>query len=360
VCIEGYITPCAMFSKNKRPYDAKILPPSSRLRANVSDLASSRKLTAARVVELARDVNAVASQELNDLARINIDPHNATRGLQRCLLKDSHWPHLYWAEIRVKKISSGEEEKQWMAFILPHEYINCLVKHGDLETLLNADGMDPRTLAHLRHCESEAGCRLLGVGFWGDEVPCNWDRTESISAVGMDLPGLGDTKFGALRMPITAISSKQVGEHTWHDVFEVIAWSVTIGSKGGECTSRHDQQPWLRSDKSRSKVNPGRSRGHKVLQRCAFCEARMDWVFLNKVFAFPNHNTGAGCCWVCRCKPEQVAWVSLKHNIWVVLVKRTPYCSDLLTKRGRYSRRTPFVFGCSPSNLIACLARPPG
>ena len=226
-----------------------------------------------------------------------------------------------------------------MAFLLPHELINCLVQHGDLKAILCVDGMDPKTLAHLRSCEEQAGCPLLGVGLWGDEVPCNWDRTESVATFALNLPGLAGL-FGKLRLPITAISTKQCNDNTWHDICDVIAWSFTHAARGGVCSERHDQRAWLPSDRARSKLNPGRSNNFEVLQRAAFVEGRMDWVFLGKVFAFPKHNTGSGCCWVCRCKPEQVAWVLSfnktgsfyfeQENIYIYIYIYT--CANLLTQ----------------------------
>ena len=77
---------------------------------------------------------------------------------------------------------------------------------------------------HLRYCEERAGATLLGLGLWGDGVPCNWDRTESVETLSLNLPGQKG-RFQAMRLPIFALSKKQMIEETWEDVFELVAWS---------------------------------------------------------------------------------------------------------------------------------------
>ena len=54
---------------------------------------------------------------------------------------------------------------------LIHEVVAVLLKHGFSHKLLSQENMDPTSLAHLLHCESEAGCKLLGLGLWGDGAP---------------------------------------------------------------------------------------------------------------------------------------------------------------------------------------------
>ena len=63
---------------------------------------------------------------------------------------------------------------QWI-----HEVVAVLLKHGFRDKLLSTENMDPLSLAHLLHCESEAGCKLQGLGLWGDGAPTQWDRNET-------------------------------------------------------------------------------------------------------------------------------------------------------------------------------------
>ena len=297
-----------MLSKSKRPYDPESLPPSSRLRANVRDIWSNQGLTSARVVELAEDVNRVAPRELPDVASVKRDWENQARDVRRLFLKHSKWPNLYYAKVRLLDNKTQEEKEDWLAIRLPHEYVECLHKHGNLDALLGTSEMDPKTLAHLQECKEDAGCDLLGIGVWGDEMPCNWDRSESVAGVSMNLPGLGG-QWKGLRLPLTALPAKQVGPNTWFDVFDVLRWSFTILATGVQATARHDNSEWLPSDKKGGKS--ARCHPRPVPLRAALCEVRADWVFLNKVFHFPNHNTNEGCCWICTCTPQQALGSSI-------------------------------------------------
>ena len=62
------------------------------------------------------------------------------------------------------------------------------------------------------------------LGTWGAAVPCFWDRSESVSALTINLPGQSD-EYSKMRVPLCAISHAYWGPHTWHDILEVVAWS---------------------------------------------------------------------------------------------------------------------------------------
>ena len=80
---------------------------------------------------------------------------------------------------------------------------------------------------------------MVPIGLWGDGVPCNWDRTESVEVVSMNLPGQ-DGQWGPLRIPLVAISKKDVGPNTMDDLMGVIAWSLRYLAAGFWPSSRHD------------------------------------------------------------------------------------------------------------------------
>ena len=87
---------------------------------------------------------------------------------------------------------------------LPHEVIAVLLKAGFKEALMRRVNLDPKSLEHLVSCEQQAGCQLLGIGFWGDGAPTQWDRSESIDVISLNLPGLDDT-YKSLRIPLIAL-----------------------------------------------------------------------------------------------------------------------------------------------------------
>ena len=108
-------------------------------------------------------------------------------------------------------------------------------------------------------------------------------------------------------MPLTAIPHKHIGPHTWHDICEVVAWSLTCLASGSMPPQRHDNTPCRLSDKAGTWFRKPRSKGSEsIAQRAALVEIRADWKFYSEVFAFPYHNEVLGMCWKCRCAPDQV------------------------------------------------------
>ena len=287
-----------MLSKRQRSYDKENLPPSGRLRANLAELYSRNELPAARVLELAQDVNRVAPTELTELqnkGRLTTEK-NAARLLRNKLLKKSCWMPDYHAEIRTWCQKTTRTIKEKVPMQLIHEVVAVLLKFGDRGKLLSNENMDPLTKAHLEVCQAEAGCPLLGIGIWGDGAPTQWDRSESIDVISMSLPG--SKEFRNLRVPLLALPHSRVCPETWQDVFAIIKWSLIVLATGHWPQERHDGSPWEKSDNCRRKARP-------ILQ-AALVEVRQDWKFAAEVFGFPAHNTGTGCCWACTCTPAQV------------------------------------------------------
>ena len=230
-----------------------------------------------------------------------IGGHSA-RNLRRFLNKNSLWPQGYWAEVRVKHKRTGKMEKQWCEFLLPHELFATLHHYGNITALCATSGMDVKTLEHYKYCQEQSQCHdLLGVGIWGDGIPCNWDRSETVEAISINLPGQTG-EFKKLRIPLVGLSSKQVVDDTWTDLFEVISWSFQIAANGYYPTCRHDGTAWLNGqwDKTRKK-----KAGAPLGIKAALVECRGDWQFYSKVFSFPKWNTLRGCCWRCNCTPDQ-------------------------------------------------------
>ena len=288
----------AMLAKNKRPYDASSLGPEQRLMANVRDLFASNTLSAQRSQEVLNDVaNATALRSFKKMKKES--KGNVSRNLKKKFLKGNVWPASYKAFVRVKDLKSGQEVKELVSFLLPREFLTVLAKKARREVLMCRTGLDAKSLQHLESCEKSSGQELLGLGLWGDGVPVNWDRTESVETFSLNLPGqIG--KYKPLRLPITALSRKQVTENTWTDVMDVIAWSLRYCSVGIHPPQRHDFAPWKPSDKDRAKL------ANKELPvRAALVEVRGDWKMFGEIFHFPKWNENAGICWRCPCKPGE-------------------------------------------------------
>lgn len=287
-----------MLSKNKRPYDASSLGAEQRLLANVRDLFASNTVSAERSQELINDVADVAPlRAFRKLKKTS--KGNVARALKTKFMKGCLWPESYKALVRVKCLKTGKEEQQKCSFLLPHEVLAALAKVSHPEVFMNRSGLDPKSLGHLEKCERAAGQQLLALGLWGDGVPVNWDRTESVETFSLNLPGqIG--AFKPLRLPITALSRKQVTENTWTDIMSVIAWSLRHAANGTYPVARHDLEPWQPADAKRAK-----KASKELGLRAALVEVRGDWKMFGEIFHFPKWNQLAGICWRCTCKPHQ-------------------------------------------------------
>ena len=288
-----------MFSKLKRPYDPEQLEPRTRLRRNLQDIFATNSLSTDRVAELARDFHRVDAGSFCDLGRYaGKKSSNQARNVRRNFLKRTTWMPVYWAQIRCENRRTGEEELEWVAFNLPHEIVKVLAEQGLPEKIEERAGLDPLALEHLLECEQEAACKLIGIGLWADGTPCNWDRTETVDTLSMNLPGLvGEQKN--LRIPVTAISHKHVGGNTWHDINAVVKWSLMVLATGQWPTCRHDGSQWFRKSDHKRKSGPS-------ILRCCLVEVRADWDWMAKVYGFAYHNLLEGNCWKCKNTPDKV------------------------------------------------------
>lgn len=301
-----------MLSKSKRPYKPDELPPDKRFKANVSDLFAQNALPATRAHSLLQDAHAAGVASLHAFQRPAGSGGNASSFLKRCLLKRNQWPPLYLAEVRVLNKETHLAEMQHLAFMLPHELIEVLDRLGSSEIICSSAGLDPLSKRHWEHCKLKANAAsMVPLGLWGDGVPCNWDRTESVEVVSLNLPGQGG-QYKNLRLPVTALSRKLVTDGTWDDIMAVVAWSLQYAAIGKFPAARHNGSPWLPSDVKRA------NKENSFLKGC-LVEVRGDWKFFGETFCFPKWNTKAGMCWRCTCTPEEVLTDKMTRFFWFSL-----------------------------------------
>ena len=243
---------------------------------------------------------------LDELKRDTSTSRNSRRDLRRMLQKGSAWPSLYITEVRCWNVAEACETWQPLAFLLPHEIVGAIAKHADLDELMSTNALDPLSKEHLEKCEAEAGCKLLGIGIWGDAIPCQWDRDESVECVSMNFPGLGE-EWKEVRIPITALPHALLSTNTWHDIQQVIKDSLVAAALGRYWDERPDGKAWVStggrevSDRQRKKLA-----GKAIGVRAALVQVRGDWKFFKEVFHFPGWRELRGCCWICGCTPGQV------------------------------------------------------
>ena len=283
------------------------IPEGKRFRANVIDLFLTNEISGIRARDVCEDHEKAEPRSTADLRRAGTSGKylcNVPRELLTKLKKRSAWPPLYWAKIRVFDLQMQIERKKYLPFLLPHEIISCLDEHSvDKATLFQHSGLCKQSLAHLNKCAAAMGvptAQCVSIGMWGDGVPMNFDRTQSLDVLSFSLPGLEGSQHG-LRFPITVLPKKYIIRHnTKDDIFNVVSWSFQHLFAGRFPNTRHDGEPWLETDVWRKK---------RSLLKCptAFLvEMRGDWAFMKECFRFPQHNEVLGCCWLCAVTPDGI------------------------------------------------------
>ena len=339
-----------MLSKRARPNQDQEVPKDKRLRYNVADLCLSSGISASRCQSVYEDAQACGARNVGDLARIGNQGKskgNCSRDLLRKLVKGSEWPDPYYAPVRVWSAKKQKEEVEMLPILLPHELVRVLHQNADHpERLLSQENLGAESRRNLARAAQEIKAhpgQLIGLGLWGDGVPCNWDRSQSIECFTMSLPGI-DGEWENMRMPIWATNKKFLVRHnTFDDVLTVVTWSLRCLAIGVMPSKRHDLSAWLPTDRLRS-----RQAKTPLPVKAVLCEVRGDWAFMKQCFRLPQSNEIKGCCWRCRVTPDEIRdasagapWRKQRLDHWD-LIKRihedNANCSPLMGAPGLRSQ----------------------
>lgn len=292
-----------MLSKHGRQWHDPEHPPARRLQANIDALASANLISASRTESLLADAEAAG---VNGLKRCipqsgSKFSKNTARAWKRRKLKHSHWPKHYYFQCRLWDPKTSSIKSEEICMDLPLEIIHVLWDLGQEDVLMATPCLDKIGKEHLDDMKVKLGTdRVLGFGLHGDGIPCNYDRTESVFAISINLPGVGG-KWQNMRIPIVVLPKTRICNETMYDIFEVIAWSLRHLLLGSWPRSRHNGEPWRDArDKARKK------RQGCLGVRAALVEVRGDWEFYSQVFGFPYHNEADGICWRCPCRRNEV------------------------------------------------------
>ena len=293
-----------MLSKHGQQWRDPELPAAARLQANIDALASANLVSASRTESLLEDAQAAGVRGLKRCLRKDSSAkkfsRNTARAWKRRVLKTSHWPKHYYFQGRLWDPKTNTIKSEEICIDLLHELVHTMFDLGKEDVLLDTQCLDRIGKELLEKMKVELGTdKVMGLGLHGDGIPCNYDRTESVFAISVNLPGVGG-KWQNMRIPIVVLPKSRVCAETMHDVFEVIAWSLRHLLAGCWPNCRHNGEPWNATDKARSKQQG--SLGIKA----ALVEVRGDWEFYSQVFGFPYHNETDGICWRCPCKRNEV------------------------------------------------------
>ena len=287
-----------MFSKRALPEDRDETAPEKRLRTNLADLFLSNHVSGARSQSLFNDAADAKAMHVADLASATCAPQNASRRLRRKLMKGRLWPKPYYAQIRLWSPRLQRETYQTVALLLPHEMLATLSYYNEADRMRQQTAMAEAAKTKLAELQRQFAIPgLLGLGLWGDGVPVNYDRSESLEVLSWNLPGLPK-----LRVPITAVSKKfWVKHHTADDLMAIAQWSLDHCLLGTYPRSRHDGKNWGPTDHKRRKL-AGKALGFQAV--CVECRA--DWAWYQSVLRFPQWSENEGCCYKCWAKKDNL------------------------------------------------------
>lgn len=296
-----------MFSKRPLP-DRANASPNKRLKLNLEDLYLGGMVSGQRAQTLFEDA-AHHDAKFKKLAAAGDQGKqggNVNRDLRRKLSKSKHWPKTYIALIRVWSPRQKRMIKTKCPFLLPHELLYSLLRFNDVQTLCATDRLAETVLQHVNKVKAALGTSaVVPLGLWGDGVPCNWDRTESLELLALSLPGLAG-KGSQFRMPLVGMSKKfMLKQQTWDDIFKVLAYSFEALAAGNFPTKRHDGSNFQHEAWRKNMAGKG------IGARGCLAEVRADWQLLQHTFRFPAWNQKLGCCWKCAVTPASLRDFSL-------------------------------------------------
>jgi hypothetical protein len=275
------------------------------LRAVVAELYLSGTLNAKQSNRLARAGKVSGAGDVEDLAKAGAfgTSKNTSRDLMRSLLRGTHMPPLYYAEIPIWM--NGERSAAELPFLLPHEVVSLLSEDVLGEAVSVSDAMPE--LRRLVDERKEAFSKSIGspvehlapIGLHGDGVPVAKKASLEIISWNFASMPMGErVVFGAIgKQWVCQCACK--GRHTWDAVLDLFSYSMRALQWGTFPALRHDGQPFqVKADKWRVE------RSAKPLPiRGALCQLRADWPFLKVLFGFPQW-TGKRVCWRC-CATQQ-------------------------------------------------------
>ena len=172
-----------MFSKRPNP-NREGRAPKERLKQNLEDLFLGGDVSGIRAHSLFEDASHIEPRQFKKLAKSGAGGKNhIARNLRRIMSNKSKWPKPYIATLRVWSPKLQRETLASVPMLLPHELMHALLKANDLQDLSCTDRLANSVKVHLQKCrDTMQDQTVVALGLWGDGVPCNWDRSQSVEA----------------------------------------------------------------------------------------------------------------------------------------------------------------------------------
>ena len=289
-----------MFSRASQPSSSSSALPQQEFQDDVLDLFADNLVSGQRVARLLKKASKAGVEGISSRLQAT-SSKNSARSTRRHKLKRTKWPAYYYFDCRLKDRRRDEEYTSSIPINLPLELLEMLWELGRKDVLLSTDNLDTDGKKHMAWMKEQLQVdELWGWGLHGDGIPCNYDRTESVIMISLNLPGLKG-KNGRMRIPLVILPDQAVSENTFDDIFTVIAWSMRHLVTGTRPCCRHDGTAWGPRDHKRKKKN-----NVPLPFRACLVQVRADWDWMGKCFHLPFHSVKEGCCWLCSCKRNQV------------------------------------------------------
>ena len=258
------------------------LPPAKRCKGHVQNLLTANRLSGPEFVHMASDMAAAGIGPMDEFVpkgqEQNLHKH-AARNVRRKLLRRSLWPALYEATVPCWGVKSGQVKECKVYFLLPHEMLD-VISRFDKDALADLSGLDGHTTQLYNDVKQKIGQDFTPLGVWGDGVPVQWDRAESIEVISYSLPG-NSGRLKSLRMPFVCVSRKNIAKgQTFERMLKVLVWSLEAMASGIWPTCRHDGQE-LDKARAAKKGSPLNFKAvllevlkHSTLNMCNACACR--------------------------------------------------------------------------------------
>ena len=317
--LEDFLLKMSMFGKNKFLQTRTEQSPTKRFKANVSDLLLQGSISGQRAASLFTDAADSEAQGLDGLSNVPQSSH-ALRDLQRKLTKNTPWPPLFPARVRMRDIATEKTFVETLFMLLPHElchqlwYWNQDASQAMLQNSgLNSKAMDAfKNICAQHHLDIP---KVFPLGFWIDGVPVKWDRSESLIVFTLNLPGQVDAAMRRLRIPLTVINKKFLAEETTAEIMEILAWSFKCLFSGHFPAQPLPHQELFNTWRSKRAGKPLGAYGLLV-------EIRGDWEAYKNVFGLAGWKDKY-CCYRCWATPADIrdpsltaAWRSQRKDLY--------------------------------------------
>ena len=182
-------------------------PPAEGFRKEMVGLFLRNHIAARKAASVCHKASKAKGQGVEDLAAMGANPQKPARhrDVLRRLLKNRHWPSLYYFQCEVTDLRTQEEVFATLPVWLPHEILQCLEqKTTSLKGLCDHSFLQSQEFGHLSKVANKLACSvdsLVGLSIWGDGVPFNNNRSHSLEMLSLSIMSCCDQ---GLRIPLAA------------------------------------------------------------------------------------------------------------------------------------------------------------